>query len=159
MGVDPRGGMLLRHARRLCHSSPWASEHVRPRESQREDATNAVRVCVWLGVRRPDGDDGVLLPRSIILVRGARADSVCSRRRRRRRVSSAPHKEPTTPPRVVVADRERESLEQRCLCGPLLVSSAGDAGCSESGLTDPECWLILRSHKGCCLLWIAGRWP
>lgn len=49
--------------------------------------------------------------------------------------------------------------EQVCLCGPGLVSSAGDAGCSESGLTDPECWLIHRSHKGCCLLWIAGRWP
>jgi len=46
-----------------------------------------------------------------------------------------------------------------CLCGPGLVSSAGDAGCSESGLEDPECWLIHRSHKGCCLLGIAGRWP
>lgn len=45
------------------------------------------------------------------------------------------------------------------LCGPILVSSAGDAGCSESGLTDPECWLIHRSHKGCRMLWIAGRWP
>lgn len=49
--------------------------------------------------------------------------------------------------------------EQVCLCGPGLVSSAGDAGCSERGLTEPECWLIHRSHKGCCLLWIAGRWP
>lgn len=53
--------------------------------------------------------------------------------------------------------RERESssssmrfdVEHQGLCGPLLVSSAGDAGCSESGFTDPECWLILRSHKGC----------
>lgn len=50
-------------------------------------------------------------------------------------------------------------LEHEGLCGPGLVSSAGDAGCSESGLTDPECWLIPRSHKGCCLLGIAGRWP
>lgn len=49
--------------------------------------------------------------------------------------------------------------EQLGLCGPPLVSSAGDAGCSESGLTDPECWLIPRSHKGCPLLGIAGRWP
>jgi len=49
--------------------------------------------------------------------------------------------------------------EQTCLCGPRLVSSAGDAGCSESGLKDPECWLIPRSHKGCRLLEIAGRWP
>lgn len=49
--------------------------------------------------------------------------------------------------------------EHTCLCGPILVSSAGDAGCSDSGFTDPECWLILRSHKGCRLLWIAGRWP
>jgi len=52
-----------------------------------------------------------------------------------------------------------EMFEHRCLCGPLLVSSAGDAGCSESGLTEPDCWLILRTHKGCRLLWIAGRWP
>ena len=50
-------------------------------------------------------------------------------------------------------------VEQMCLCGPRLVSSAGDAGCSESGLTEPECWLIPRSHKGCRLLEIAGRWP
>ena len=49
--------------------------------------------------------------------------------------------------------------EHKCLCGPILVSSAGDAGCSDSGFKDPECWLILRSHKGCRWIWIAGRWP
>ena len=50
-------------------------------------------------------------------------------------------------------------VERVCLCGPGLVSSAGDAGCSESEFPDPECWLIPRSHKGCCWLVIAGRWP
>lgn len=55
--------------------------------------------------------------------------------------------------------RTKKVQNRRCLCGPGLVSSAGDAGCSESGLKDPDCWLILRSHKGCCLLVIAGRWP
>jgi len=44
-------------------------------------------------------------------------------------------------------------------CGPLLVSSTGDAGWSESVVSGPDNWLIPRPHKGCRLLEIAGRWP
>jgi len=44
-------------------------------------------------------------------------------------------------------------------CGPLLVSSTGDAGWSESMISGPDTLLIHRSQKGCCLLEIAGRWP
>jgi len=44
-------------------------------------------------------------------------------------------------------------------CGPLLVSSTGDAGWSESMISGPDYWLIPRPQKGCCLLEIAGRWP
>jgi hypothetical protein len=132
-------GMLLHNAWSLCQSSsPWASERV------------------WLdsgGLHLPVGL--TIIPASPIHTREwcgggvpwdwsppwGRSQGVCG------------NKVPLSLGSLICRS------EHKCLCGPILVSSAGDAGCSDSGFTDPECWLILRSHKGCRLLWIAGRWP
>ena len=124
-------GMLLHNAWSLCHSSsPWASEHVW------QDSGGA------LSEDRPASWGRPWLVPSL----GQATLDVPSK------VVHGNKGSPLEGPLICRS-------EHKCLCGPILVSSAGDAGCSDSGFTDPECWLILRSHKGCRLLWIAGRWP
>jgi len=53
---------------------------------------------------------------------------------------------------------ENKTHNDLALCGPILVSSTGDADCSEKVSLVSNLGLI-RTHKGCCLLKIAGRWP